>query len=294
MAGTTAATGAEQTQHQRKGTLRISLTDFDLTTVSEIAEGSGLEIAGAWVDFLANESMGAGWAGMAVGNVYARIDSVALTSEYTATAPTWNTELQGWYDATGQYKYYAKLYKDAGGNYTQKALYTEIRGIMQVYEGQALNTGANADRIIRLANDCRLKWDEANDRVDLDKGIYLSVGGLSILLGNITITSGYIVGTLTNDTTYATAKGCNGIKKVVNYIHGDVQTENDIFDALSASIPNVNDTIIIIGSFSGVPASRVKRTAANTITIYWCGTVSSGSTVLTNGGASTYDVSLAW
>jgi hypothetical protein len=304
MAGTIAATGVAQLQGQRKGAMAISLTDFGVTTVSQIAEGSGMEIAGSWLDFLANESMGANWAAMAIGDVYARVDSIALTSAYTATPPVWNTELQGWYDATNQYKYYAKLYKDAGGNYLQKGLYTPIRGVLRTYEGFALNTGANADQLIRFANDCRFKWDEANNRIDSDKELYLSAGGLSVLLGNLTLIAGTIVGTMTGDLTFATAKGCNGIKKITNYLYGAC-TQNLVFDTLNPYIPNINDSILITGAMGEGGANlmrvlnRAYRIDATTIRLYGMnhsiipvGTQSYYDCV--DGNTNEYNYSISW
>ena len=302
MAGTTAATGVEQLQGQRKGAMAISLTDFGVATVSQIAEGSGLEIAGAWVDFIAAESMGANWAAMAVGDVYARIDSVALTSAYTATAPTWNTELQGYYDATNQYKYYAKLYKDVGANYLQKALYTPIRGIMRIYEGQGLNTGANADQLIRFANDCRMLWDESETRIDIDKDLHLSSGNMSIASGTLTLTAGNLVMTAGNITFTRAYDGVSGVKKISGELYSNLATANTIYDTLSPYLINIGDEIEVKGLITNLDtsdifcATKAKRTTATRIDIY-CADVTSGSPTtqaFTDGLAGNYRSCLTW
>lgn len=171
MPGTIYTKGTDQLTQQRKGYIAISLTDFDQITVSEIALGSRIEIAGSIIGFTADESMG-NWAGVAAGDVYVYIDSVALTSEYSNTAPIWNTELQGWYDAGNTKRCYARLYKSVGGNYTQKAIYTRSRGILQTYYGLALNTGVNGDQEIRFANDARLLYDDSENVLDNGGMIY--------------------------------------------------------------------------------------------------------------------------
>jgi hypothetical protein len=165
MAGTVLTIGTDQLMTQRVGGIQISLTDFDDPGVaSEIAAGSWIELAGAIIQFRANESMGTNWAAMAAGVVWVRISGSAQTSAYTETAPTWNDELQGWYDATGEYRYYARLYKTAGDDYTEKTLYTNIRQVMHTIDGVALDADGDGDRSVRFASDASLSWDETNDK----------------------------------------------------------------------------------------------------------------------------------
>jgi hypothetical protein len=88
-------------------------------------------------------------------------------------------------------------------------------------------------------------------------------------------------------------------------IHGNAQTENTIFDTLAPYIPNTNDEILICGSLAGTGlesmvmiASKAKRYDSTTIYIYiltYNGTATSTTTVnIPDGGASTYDISIAW
>ena len=287
MAGTSYAIGSDQLAQQRLGYMAISLTNFDDTLVSEIALGSRLEIAGAVVGFEANESMGANWAAMPQGNVYARIDSVALTSAYTTTAPTWDDELQGWYDATGQYRYYARLYKDAGGNYTQKALYSNIRGVLHTNEGLALNTGANGDQEIRFANDALFSWDEANDRWNFDKGLYVTLGDLIAHEGNIFATNGHIYCSTNN-------KGYHGIKFREYIVYGN-ETENSIFDSLAPYI-STGYELHCSGSLYDTAAAEmfsvhsILRTGANAMNLYCMNLTTCLPEIITinNGGATAY------
>jgi hypothetical protein len=172
MAGSVILTSISQLQEQRKKFEAISITNFDTvdTTAPQIALGSRIEIAGSVVQFTANESL-VGFAGLGAGVCYAYIDGVALTANWTATAPIWNTELNGYYDVTGANRYFMRCLKDAGGNYLQKALYTNIRGILRTYTGLALNPGANGDQEIRFATDASILWDESTDRFIFDKQV---------------------------------------------------------------------------------------------------------------------------
>lgn len=241
MAGTLLSIGTDQLQNQRKGAIAISLLDFDVTTVSQIAAGSIIEIGGAVLLFESDESMGANWAAMAQGVVYAYINGVTYESTYTATAPTWSDEKQGWYDATGAHRYYARLYKDAGANYTRKALYTNVRGVMTMYDGTAVDKisladGVNADRQIDFADDASILWDESEDRFIMK----------------------------------------NDHRPRIGYHDTTDRSEDYVFDLLSPYVPNVNDEIYMNGLLRDPPSgtgqdmqiNRLKRTGANTIVIY--------------------------
>jgi hypothetical protein len=264
MAGSLITIGVTQLQEQRKGFVQISLTDFDLTSVSQIALGSRIEIAGALIQFTANESMGANWAAMSAGIVYAYIDGVALTSTYTATAPTWNTEKQGWYDVTGANRYYAKFVKDAGALYTQKALYTNRRSIMCLNAGAALNTGADADQELRFASDASILWDESEDAFVPNKRI----GGAGVR------TSAYIF--------------------AVN------QTYNNMFDALSLYIPNTNNSILLTGVIYTGGAfyyvNRAVRSNATRISVYYIDSAGNMANFAFDDGVVTNldKVAIAW
>ena len=130
MAGQILTTDILELESQRKGYLGISLTHWTDTVAPEIALGSIIEIAGAIIEFPANESVdhGANWGGF--GNntlVYGYVNGTTYFSYLTTTAPTWSTEHQGWYDATGQHRYYLSLYKDGTGTYTRKNLLRNIQ-----------------------------------------------------------------------------------------------------------------------------------------------------------------------
>jgi len=125
MALTLRVTDIEQLQAQRIGYMAVSLTEYDTDAEPEIAEGSVLEIGGAVYEAAADEPI-TGWGGIGNSNdVYILIDAGTLGAVFTLVAPTWSTTKQGWYD--GLDRYVAKLYKDAGGDYTLKRIMAEAQ-----------------------------------------------------------------------------------------------------------------------------------------------------------------------
>jgi hypothetical protein len=53
---------------------------------------------------------------------YAAAGAVA-TAEVSATPPVWDTAKQGWYNAALTKRCIGSIYKDAGGNYTEKTIF---------------------------------------------------------------------------------------------------------------------------------------------------------------------------
>jgi hypothetical protein len=196
MAGSVILTSISQLQEQRKGFEAISITNFDTvdTTAPEIALGSRIEIAGSVVQFTANEAL-LGFAGLGAGVCYAYIAGVALTATWTATAPTWSTEKQGYYDVTGANRYFMRCVKDVGGNYLQKALYTNIRGILRTYTGLALNPLADGDSELRLSSTYALKWNNSLSNIENVKASKIIDSGAGTELKSESITGGGIAGT---------------------------------------------------------------------------------------------------
>jgi hypothetical protein len=160
MAGTLITDSLEQLQEQRLNFIALSITNLREITASEIALGSRIVISGSVIKFTANESMGSNWWVMGTGDVYAYINGTTYLSTYTQTAPVWNTEKQGWYDVTGAHRYYAQLYKNASGEYTQKCVYTSDRDIACGYSGIVLLSENPDYRRIRFYNDAYIIWDE--------------------------------------------------------------------------------------------------------------------------------------
>jgi hypothetical protein len=272
MAGSVILTSLSQLQEQRKGFEALSITNFDTvdTTAPQIALGSRIEIAGSVVQFTANESL-VGFAGLGVGVAYAYIDGVALTANWTATAPTWSTEKQAYYDVTGANRYFLRCLKDAGGNYLQKALYTNKRGILRTYTGLALNPGANGDQEIRFATDASILWDESEDEFISDKRFHsaLQIGS------------------------------AHGFKPT-GLVSNNITAENTLFDALSPYISNTGDKILTSGgattlAYGDFIVSQIERTAPTTMKLYGFSFSTGVLTVtITDGGATNIGYSIAF
>jgi hypothetical protein len=87
----------------------VSLTIFDSSTLSSIAAGSKVEIAGAFFTFASDETINlSSWTAITTGNTaYIALTpagaagSQTVTASYTATAPVWSTSKQGWYASAG-------------------------------------------------------------------------------------------------------------------------------------------------------------------------------------------------
>jgi len=81
-----------------------------------------------------------------------------------------------------------------------------------------------------------------------------------------------------------------------NSLHGSSYTANDIFDALSPSIPNTNDEIIVTGGFEDYIISKAKRYSSTRIDLY--GIKYDGTAVatwqMTDSSGSSYTCSLSW
>ena len=83
-------------------------------------------------------------------------------------------------------------------------------------------------------------------------------------------------------------------------IHSTNVTHNKIFDNLKASIPSINDKVIVNGSYKDGSdfccISYVLRSGVSTMSIYWINDDGDyGSLVITDGSATTIDyVSIAW
>jgi hypothetical protein len=88
-----------------KGFQGISFTNFATSALSQIAAGSVVEIAGAFFNFPADETINAStWTSIASGNTAYIVlvpagtaGSQTVTAEYTATVPVWRNDMQGWY-----------------------------------------------------------------------------------------------------------------------------------------------------------------------------------------------------
>lgn len=121
----------------------ISLTDFATTTVSAIAAGSGIEIAGAFFKFSTNETINASsWTAITTATTAylgltpsGTAGSQILTAAWISSAPVWETSKQGWYSSAGSsIRVVASVYKGSATQYLNKFILennqdTKFRGI---------------------------------------------------------------------------------------------------------------------------------------------------------------------
>lgn len=161
---------------QRIGNLNISLDSWTDNAICNITAGSWLTCAGT-VYYLSGGDLTIDGDGTLAGGAnstlyYYHFDSVDLDVICTSSAPTWQDDKAEWGQTLGGH--YARclgsIFKNSGGTYEQKSIwYGRDFGILS--SGLTVAIGANADRTIRLASDCRILWDESEDEVSLDKDL---------------------------------------------------------------------------------------------------------------------------
>jgi hypothetical protein len=113
------------------GYIGISLTNFTTSAASNIASGSGVEIAGAWFkadsDIIPNSSS---WTAITTATTaYLALTpsgtagSQVITASWISTLPSWDTAKQGWYTTTpSNIRVVASAYKGGTSSYWQKRL----------------------------------------------------------------------------------------------------------------------------------------------------------------------------
>jgi hypothetical protein len=112
-----------------KGYQAISLTHFTDTLEPSITAGSEIEVDGTFYEFPIDETaVAGGWAAIAISTqvyMYLVPAGALHTWIYSATAPTWNTAKQGWYN--GANRAFGMLFKDASSLYQLKYLFPSIQ-----------------------------------------------------------------------------------------------------------------------------------------------------------------------
>jgi hypothetical protein len=115
-----------------KGFQGISFTNFATSALSQIAAGSVVEIAGAFFNFPADETINAStWTSITSGNTAYIVlvpagtaGSQTVTAEFTATAPVWRDDNQGWYaSAASVSRVIGSVYKVSATAQTNKFYY---------------------------------------------------------------------------------------------------------------------------------------------------------------------------
>jgi len=119
------STAWEQFEGIRKGLISLSLTNYDATTVPQIASGSWVECAGSIYKWTSNDTITGTPSANAI-NYITLVPSgtgasAILTPTWSDSAPTWSDAYQGYYSGTTRYA--GGCYYD-GTNYYCKWIYT--------------------------------------------------------------------------------------------------------------------------------------------------------------------------
>jgi hypothetical protein len=115
-----------------KGFQAVSLTEYNTSAAASIAAGSVVEIAGAFFTFVSDEAIdAASWTAIVTGTTaYITLTpsgtagSQIVDVAYTATAPTWRDDHQGWYaTAASNVRVIGSVYKAEAAIYLNKNTY---------------------------------------------------------------------------------------------------------------------------------------------------------------------------
>lgn len=123
-AGEAWATWTEQMEGIRKGLLPLDLTNYNNTSVPQIANGSWAEVAGSIYKFTTNDTITGSLTSSSINYVTLVPSgtgaSAIVTPTWSAAAPTWSSSYQGFYSGTT--RYVAAEYYD-GTNHHAKCIY---------------------------------------------------------------------------------------------------------------------------------------------------------------------------
>lgn len=114
-----------------KGFQGISLNEYNTSAAASIAAGSVVEIAGAFFTFVADENINAAsWTAIVTGTTaYITLTpsgsapTQIVDVAYTAAAPVWRDDFQGWYaTAASNIRVIGSVYKAEAANYANKKI----------------------------------------------------------------------------------------------------------------------------------------------------------------------------
>lgn len=224
------------------GFMGLSLTEYSTSAAAAIAAGSVVEIAGAMFTFASDEAINASsWTAITTATTaYIALTpsgtagSQVVTAAYTATAPTWRDDLQGWYaSAASSTRVIGTVYKAGATSYYPKYLY----GPMQ--DGKYQNISAN----------------------------------VASVASTLSIASNLYVDTIaTAPTITGRISPQNGIKQT-NYLFASTTTMISVYTVLSTYLPTIGDSMIVSGCLYMVDCyivSRASRISSSTIRIDAC------------------------
>ncbi len=117
------------------GHINIGLTNFDNDSLPAIAQGSKVEIGGAYFVAASDQAVGGSASASTVNYIYIETNGDVV---WSTTAPTWDDTKSGWYNGTN--RAVARVYRDGSSNYIDKYVYSEnqISSIREVNAGVLL------------------------------------------------------------------------------------------------------------------------------------------------------------
>lgn len=130
----------------RVGLHELTITEYTTSTVPAIAAGSVIEVNGTLFKAGSETAISGSPSN---GTVYVYMvpsgssPSQVLTPTFTNTAPTWFDSKQGWYDATGTYRYIHFAMTKSGSSYTPKGemLFKNNSTVIVYSDGNIVTTG---------------------------------------------------------------------------------------------------------------------------------------------------------
>ena len=144
---------------------------MDTSTVPQITEGSVFEIGGALFQAAAAQSISTTdphtSSTVADGTVYIFINGTDGEPYFTATAPTWDDDKQGWYGTStyANYRYVPILMTKSGSSYSSKKRFNYLPGFDGVYMDADGNITVDGD--ISIGTDLAVGGDILGNIDDL-------------------------------------------------------------------------------------------------------------------------------
>jgi len=204
-----AATALEK---QRRGLLQISISNYNNNTESEIQAGSIIEVGGALFEATSDESISNALSGFSDGVVYITtsvVDASNIEFEYTDTAPTWNDDLQGWYDATGTDRYIIAGVKSST-NYSNKGIFVNREAIENLNAKNLLVNGTQiVDSSRNFSNVNSISLTGSSIKKAVTNGSLFLFGGTGAATGSIIAMYGTDHATTPNRIAFAGAGDVN-------------------------------------------------------------------------------------
>ena len=232
-----------RSEKESKGYQAISLSHLTDVVEPKVQAGSVIEVAGALYEFQAEEAL-TGWAGIANSSVvytYVVPAGVSCSATFSTTAPTWDTAKQGWYN--GENRCFGGLYKDGGGNYSDKWLYREhdqTAGV-RVYASGTIHAGGAIDSDSTIHADGAIDSDTT---VTADGGI--DAGGSGTFLKKKVILIGDWNMDSTRSINVAHGLTFSKIRNVVVSIRND--TNNSLYVMGGGYIDEITHHYVSLGS----------------------------------------------